>query len=213
MLKKISLLVLIVLIQFSCSNNESVMKLDELYVSKIQQERENKDWEMQYDPYSPFNVDSTAKFQPLKYFDPTGEFIYKSKLYKNSIQDTIAIFGTRGEERKAIVEGYVLLNNQGKEHKLNIYKSFGPNGQSYYSIWFTDETTGKETYSVGRYLDFDLNTDPEFVYEIDFNQAYNPYCAYSNLFTCPIPTKDDYLDFEIKAGEKNFHTELKAEKK
>jgi len=213
MVKRYLLLLLVGLVQLSCSDNNSVLKLDEQFVNQLQQERENKDWEMQNETYSPFIVDSTAKFQPLKYYDPTGEFIFNSKLYKKTFQDTIAIFGTRGEERKAIVEGYVLLNYQGKEYKLNIYKSFGKNDQEYYSIWFTDKTTGNETYHVGRYLDFELNPDPNFIYTIDFNRAFNPYCAYSSRFTCPIPTKDDYLDFEIKAGEKNFHTELKTEKK
>jgi hypothetical protein len=213
MVKKYFLLLVVGLIQFSCGNHESVIKLDEQFVSQLQQERENKDWELQYDSYSPFKVDSTVKFEPLKYYDATAEFVFKSKLNKNNTQDTISIFGTRGEERKAIVEGYVLLTYKGEDHKLNIYKSFGPQGQSYYSIWFTDQTTGKETYPVGRYLDFELNDDPEFIYEIDFNRAYNPYCAYSDLFTCPIPTKDDFIDFEIKAGEKNFHTELNTEKK
>lgn len=213
MAKNFLLLTFIFLITFSCSNNESFVKLDEQFISKLEQERENKDWELQYDSYSPFRVDSTSKFEPLKYFEPTGEFVFKSRLFKNSTQDTIAIFGTRGEARKAIVEGYVLLNYKGTDHKLNIYKSFGPQGQSYYSIWFTDKTTGKDTYPVGRYLDVELNSDPEFIYEIDFNRAYNPYCAYSDLFTCPIPTKDDYIDFEIKAGEKNFHTELNTELK
>jgi hypothetical protein len=213
MVKKYFLLLVVGLIQFSCGNHESVIKLDEQFVSQLQQERENKDWELQYDSYSPFKVDSTVKFEPLKYYDATAEFVFKSKLNKNNTQDTISIFGTRGEKRKAIVEGYVLLTYKGEDHKLNIYKSFGPQGQSYYSIWFTDQTTGKETYPVGRYLDFELNVDPEFIYEIDFNRAYNPYCAYSDLFTCPIPTKDDFIDFEIKAGEKNFHTELNTEKK
>ncbi len=79
--------------------------------------------------------------------------------------------------------------------------------------WFTDKTTGNETYPVGRYLDFELNNDPEFIYKLDFNRAYNPYCAYSDLYTCAIPTKEDYLDFEIKAGEKTFHSKLNTEKK
>jgi uncharacterized protein (DUF1684 family) len=213
MIRKIVFAAIGVIIFFGCGKHENVMTLDELYVSKLQQERENKDWELTYDPYSPFNVDTTAVQQPLKYFEPTSEFIFKSKLYKNEKQDTVKILGTRGEQRRAVVEGYVLLNYKAQDHKLNIYKSFGPQGQSYHSIWFTDKTTGKETYPVGRYLDFELNPDPEFVYEIDFNRAYNPYCAYSDLFTCPIPTEDDYLDFEIRAGEKNFHSELSTEKK
>jgi len=47
--------------------------------------------------------------------------------------------------------------------------------------------------------------DTSGLYHIDFNFAYNPYCAYSAKFSCPIPRKEDYLDFYIEAGEKNFH--------
>lgn len=213
MIKQFLILIIIGLFFVSCSNKETVEVLDKKYLSKLQQERENKDWEMQYDVNSPFRRDTSAKFAALNYYEPTAEFIFKSKLYVNEKKDTIKITGTRGEIRDAIIEGYVVLDYNGNEQKLNIYKSFGPQGQSYYSIWFTDKTTGKETYPVGRYLDFELNNDSEFVYEIDFNRAYNPYCAYSDLYTCPIPTKEDYIDFEIKAGEKNFHSELNTELK
>jgi uncharacterized protein (DUF1684 family) len=213
MIKKYFLFIGLIFIALSCKNHNDAVKLDEQYISQLKQERVNKDSEMKHDSNSPFNMDSTAKFEPLKYFEPTSEFIFKSKLFKNEKQDTIKIFGTRGEERKAIVEGYVVLNYQGQSHKLNVYKSFSNNGQVYYSIWFTDQTTGKETYHVGRYLDFELNPDPEFIYSIDFNRAYNPYCSYSSRYSCAIPTKEDYLDFKIKAGEKNFHKELKTEKK
>ena len=197
-------LVLILLI-FSCNKNEESAKLDDQYLAQIKKERADKDYEMQNDPNSPFNIDSTAKFEPLKYFEPTGEFIFKSKLFRNENPDTIKVYGTKGEERKAVVFGYVVLDYKGKKYKLNVYKSFGKNGQEFFSIWFTDKTTGNETYHVGRYLDFELNSNPDFVYTIDFNKAYNPYCSYSSRYTCAVPTKDDYLDFEIRAGEKNFH--------
>ena len=189
----------------SCNDRQKIVPLDETYIIDLKSERESKDLELANDPNSPFNMDSSTNYEPLKYFDPTSEFIFKSKLFKNEKQDTIKIFGTKGEERKAVIEGYVLLDYKNNSYKLNIYKSFGRNAESFHIIWFTDRTTGELTYSVGRYLLFELNSDPEFIYEIDFNRAYNPYCAYSILFTCPIPTKDDYLDFEIKAGEKNFH--------
>ena len=213
MIKKYFLFLALLLLQFSCGNLENIKPLDEAYLDQIKMERANKDSVFINDFRSPLNMDSTAKKEPLKYYEPTSEFIFKSKLYKNSKPDTITIFGTKGDARKAIVPGYVLFNYKGKDYKLNVYKSFGQNGQEYYSIWFTDKTTGNETYHVGRYLDFELIPDSEYVYEIDFNRAFNPYCAYSSLYTCAIPTKDDYLDFEIKAGEKNFHTELNTETK
>src|SRR3972149_1491942 len=60
-------------------------------------------------------------------------------------------------------------------------------------------------FGVGRYLDFELNADKDFLYTIDFNLAYNPYCAYSADYTCAIPTKEDYVDLKIEAGEKKYH--------
>jgi uncharacterized protein (DUF1684 family) len=205
MIKRTLTLLVILIAVSSCTNDKKENSLDEAYINKLKQERENKDWEMKYDSHSPFNVDTAAHHIPLKYFEPSAEFIFKSKLFRYNDQDTVSVFGTKGEERKAIKTGYIILNYNGKEHNLNIYKSFGRDGQEYYSIWFTDKTTGKESYHVGRYIDFEINPNPEFEYTIDFNRAYNPYCAYSDKFTCPIPRKEDYIVFAIRAGEKNFH--------
>lgn len=202
----LSIFFLIVLIQFvSCDNktNESGYAVD--YSSTLLKERESKDYNLKNDSHSPFNRDPDAKFDNLKYFEPDTNYIFRSRLHRFETKDTITIMGTRGEKRTAIKEGYIVLMHQNQEHRLNVYKSFGPNGEPYYSMWFTDETTGKETYHIGRYLDFDFVPDEDFVYVIDFNRAYNPYCAYSELFTCPIPTEDDHINFAIKAGEKNFH--------
>ncbi|HEX9251924.1 MAG TPA: DUF1684 domain-containing protein, partial [Ignavibacteriaceae bacterium] len=80
----------------------------------------------------------------------------------------------------------------------------GPQGQSYYSIWFTDKTTGKETYHVGRYLDFELNDDPEFVYELDFNRAYNPYCATVIFSPVLFQQKTIILILKLKPARKIF---------
>jgi len=179
--------------------------IDQDYLSSIILERSLKDSSMKFDPHSPFNRDSKATFSPLKYYDVTPEFIFKSKLYKYDPVDTVIVFGTRGEVRKVLREGFVKLNYNGNEYNVNVYKAFGREGESYYSIWFTDRTTGKETYGVGRYLDFEKEVDPEHIYTIDFNKAYNPYCAYSPEYTCPIPREEDHIDMEIKAGEKNFH--------
>jgi uncharacterized protein (DUF1684 family) len=175
------------------------------YKQDLLKERADKDSSFMIDPFSPFKRDTSVSFEPLKYFEPNPEFIFKSKLIRYEVQDTVAILGTRGETRPAILEGFLELNKDGEVHKINVYKSFSRTGETYYSIWFTDKTTGKSTYGVGRYLDFELNDDPDFVYTIDFNKAYNPYCAYSHLFTCPIPREEDYIDMAIEAGEKNFH--------
>lgn len=197
----LSAMVLIV----ACNNNMSNDPELKKYIEELNKERKEKDYSMQFDKASPFIVDTSITFEPLNYYEPNPDFIFKSKLFLNEVQDTITILGTKGEKRPSILIGYLGLNYKEKIYKLNVYKSFGRTGTEYYSIWFTDRTTGKETYGVGRYLEFELSDDPDFIYTIDFNRAYNPYCAYTALFTCPIPREEDYIDLEIEAGEKNFH--------
>ncbi len=199
----------LLIINYGCQKENSELKniepLDENYISATLSDRALKDSALQYDVQSPFNRDPKATFSPLKYYEPTSEFIFKSKLFENDPKDTVDVYGTRGELRRVINYGFVILNYNGEDYKVNVYKGFSRQGQPYYSIWFTDKTTGNETYGVGRYLDFEKDSDPDHIYTIDFNWAYNPYCAYSAEFTCPIPRGEDYIDIEIKAGEKNFH--------
>lgn len=175
------------------------------YISKIEKSRKEKNEWMKNDPNSPFNFKGKVEFHDLKYFDVDPDFVFKSRLYEYEPKDTLTIFGTKGEERKTVRNGYVQFNYSGNEYKINVYQSVARNGMIYYSIWFTDITTNKETYGVGRYIDFEKEEDPDHLYEIDFNLAYNPYCAYSPDYSCAIPTKEDYIPIAIKAGEKKFH--------
>jgi len=174
-------------------------------MSNIEKERKVKDISFRNEEDSPFNHKSKIHFEPLKYYDVDPSFFFQSKLYPYPVKDTIKVFGTKGEERKAVRFGYVTFNYNKKNYKINVYKGSTKTGQEYYSIWFTDNTTGDETYGVGRYLDFELNPDPVFIYTIDFNLAYNPYCSYSPEYSCAIPLKEDHIDLSIKAGEKRFH--------
>ena len=205
----IFILAVVMALQFGCQTKNgdeaNSNPLDENYLTELFTERTLKDSSMRYDAYSPFNRDAKAEYAELNYYEPVSEFIFTSKLYEYDAIDTVDVFGTRGELRRVLKLGYFELNYRNDEHKVNMYKAFGRDGTAYYSIWFTDKTTGKETYGVGRYIDFEYEDDPDNVYTIDFNRAYNPYCAYSAEFTCPIPREEDYIDFEIKAGEKNFH--------
>ncbi|NCS88730.1 MAG: hypothetical protein AUK34_02890 [Ignavibacteria bacterium CG2_30_36_16] len=175
------------------------------YIKSIEKERAEKDSIFGQTSDSPFAGDSNAKFHRLVYYDVNPGFVFKSRLTEYRNKDTVKVFGTKGEERKAVKYGYLKFNYSGAYYKLNMYKGFSKNGDEYFSIWFTDNTTGEETYGVGRYLDFELNADPEYEYTIDFNKAYNPYCAYSARYSCAIPTKEDYINMAITAGEKRFH--------
>ena len=175
------------------------------YIHQIEKYRAEQDSFYEFSPYSPFNAKGKVEFHNLKYFDVDPDFVFRSKLFPYAEKDTITYFGTKGETRKAIKFGYVNFNYDSKEYKINVYEGSSKSGEIYHMIWFTDKTTNKESYGVGRYLNFEINPDPEFIYELDFNKAYNPYCAYSKDYSCAIPTKEDYIDLAVKAGEKKFH--------
>ncbi len=194
---------LLVFFVFSCSKPYTEEELE--YIANISRHREDVNNFMKDNPDSPFNFKGIVEFHPLKYFDVDPDFLFYSRLFENDLKDTVTIFGTKGEARIAIRYGYLQFPNEGIDYKLNIYENNSKSGDIYYSIWFTDKTTNNESYGVGRYLNFEKVDDPEHIYKIDFNLAYNPYCAYTKNYSCAIPTKEDYLDLAVKAGEKKFH--------
>src|ERR1017187_4834718 len=198
-------IIIILLAMVACSCTKNYTHKQKIYIVSIEKERQSKDSSFKNDQDSPFNHKSKIHFEPLKYYDVDPSFVFQSKLYQFSVKDTIKVFGTKGEERKAVRFGYVTFNYDKKDYKINVYKGSTKTGQEYFSIWFTDKTTGDETYGVGRYLDFEYNPNPDFIYTIDFNLAYNPYCSYSPEYSCAIPLKEDHIDLTIKAGEKRFH--------
>lgn len=198
---KIKILFVLLSIFVSCTNRTPE---EQKYLESILQYRSQKNEYMKNNPESPFNFKLKVEFHDLNYFDVNYELRFKSKLFPYLKKDTIIIFGTKGEPRETVRFGYLTFNYKNRNYKLNVYES-EYSGNKYYSIWFTDRTTNKESYGVGRYLDFELSNDKDFLYEIDFNLAYNPYCAYSKEYSCAIPTKEDYIDLEINAGEKKFH--------
>lgn len=186
-----------------CGKEYSPEVLD--YIQKVEKSRVEKDDYMKNNPSSPFNFKGKVEFHSLNYYEIDPDFVFKSKLTEFVIKDTVTVLGTKGEERKVVKFGYVTMNFKNIEYLINVYEGKSKSGETYYSIWFTDKTTGEDTYGVGRYLDFELSEEKDFIYTIDFNLAYNPYCAYSSEYSCAVPTKDDFMDLSIEAGEKNFH--------
>lgn len=195
--------IVIIVITVGCGKNYSPEEKE--YIIKIEQHRAEYNNYMKNNSNSPFNFKGKVEFHDLNYFDIDPDFVFKSKLTEYNTKDTITVFGTKGEERKSVKFGYLIFSKNNKEIKLNVYQSASKKGMIYYSIWFTDETTNKESYGVGRYIDFEKVDDPNYIYEVDFNKAYNPYCAYSPDYSCAIPTKEDFIPLAIKAGEKKFH--------
>lgn len=159
---------------------------------------------MRDDAKSPFNLEKhPVAFKPLRYFEPSAEWVFQSRLTVFESPEPVTIFDTKGRERAGEVYGSFTLVHDGEEHLVRVYRmEYGDD--YYYSIWFTDRTTGDSTYEVGRYLNFKLSDDENHLYTLDFNQAYNPYCAYTPAYGCAIPRKEDFIDLAITAGEKRW---------
>jgi hypothetical protein len=109
-----------------------------------------------------------------------------------------------GEIRDGLRYGYIEFDAEGQRCRLQVYRldDSGDSGKASLFIPFRDSTSGKETYGAGRYLDLDENTSG--IYELDFNRAYNPYCAYGEGYSCPIPPEENRLAIPIRAGEKIY---------
>ena len=108
------------------------------------------------------------------------------------------------------------FNLKGKVTTMTLYKSIAlasnPTYKDLLFLPFTDETNNKETYGGGRYIDLSSKEIKNDQIELDFNKAYNPYCAYSDGYRCPVPPEENDLLLEIKAGEKLFSGEKKHKK-
>lgn len=125
-------------------------------------------------------------------------------------------FKTSGNQNQVYrVYGTVSFQLASKTYKLNLYQSqdllSNPQYKNYLFLPFTDSTSGIETYDGGRYLDFSITDIQNNQVVLDFNKAYNPYCAYvSGVYNCPIPPKENALAVAIKAGEQNFKAAKKG---
>lgn len=180
-------------------------------VQKIFAHRAEVDSFFRYDHDSPFLRDTSIDYKEIRWFAPDVNYFFESKLYRYPDPETVVVLGTQGEERRHLKYSYFLLYIDNKKLKLNVYKFIPSDPRRYaeykdhFNVWFTDLTTGKETYEVGRYLDVGTESpDPEFIYTINFNNAYNPYCAYSTLYSCAIPRREDHLEVAIRAGEMKY---------
>lgn len=146
----------------------------------------------------------------FRFFSPNSDYAIEANFIKSIDTTTVAV-KTSGQ--KIPVKYFTrygklrfMLNDKMQELTVFQAKDFMANPQykDYLFLPFLDATSSKETYGSGRYIDL-LTTDlTSGTYLLDFNKAYNPYCAYTTGYNCPVPPKENRLTVAIKAGEMNF---------
>lgn len=156
---------------------------------------------------SPLKPTDREHFKGLDFYTIDMKYCVEAKLTKTP-QEKPFVMKTSGIRTPLYVKyGELDFSLKGKKCKLNVYRNIELSKQEKYKnhlfLPFTDLTSGVESYGGGRYID--LEATDKSTMTLDFNQAYNPYCAYNEGYSCPIPPKENDLLVEVKAGVKKFH--------
>lgn len=185
------------LILVSCSSDDASGDYDQQEVIALRQE---KDAQFRDGDASPIPAVKRSTFRGLAYFPPNPAYAVAAQFVESSDVDTIQMQTSKEDVRKAIRVGTFAFTLNGKSLKLAAYTFVGGQEEDSYFVPFTDMTSGHETYYGGRYLDVPVQEDEDYV--LDFNMAYNPYCAYNENYSCPLVPRENALGVAIRAGEK-----------
>lgn len=161
--------------------------------------RKDKDVAFKEGEESP--IKDKASFKGLNYYSFNKDYILNFVLEKAEKAETVDIKMTDGTTEKLILFGKIKGELQSFTLTLTLYQR--ENGDFF--LPFKDKTAPTETYGGGRYLDLPLKNAKNNQLRVDFNLAYNPYCAYNSDFACPIPPPENTLPIRIEAGEKLFN--------
>ncbi len=153
---------------------------------------------------SPF-AGSPDSYTGLKYFEPDMRFRITAQLTEIKNRNPVVLQTSDGKKQSYVEYAYAEFDFGGFHNKLIILESMdiGPlKGKLF--LAFGDETSANETYGAGRYLDV-VKMPGAATILLDFNKAYNPFCAYSEKFSCPLPPRENLLEIAVRAGEKTYH--------
>ena len=172
------------------------------WIRQVQDFRKGKDEFFATSHESPLAHSKTHAIKMLRYFPPDPKFKVYTILHKYDNPERVPMTTSKGTRQQFHRLGYFEFEIEGRTVKLQAYKSAERESNELF-IPFKDRTSGKESYAAARYLD--IEEKPGNNYMIDFNYAYNPYCAYSEDYVCPLPPKENWLEVRILAGEMNYH--------
>lgn len=192
------IIVVVAGIYYSFSGSET----SEVYIAKIEQLRKEKNNSIQEGDDSPFG--DSIEFKGLKYFPVDGKYRVDARLVEIQQKKPVSLPTSDGKQKTYLEYAYAEFTLEGTKNKLVILEimDMGPYRGTLF-LAFSDKTSADETYGAGRYLDIKKVPGAKSV-TLDFNEAYNPYCAYNDNYSCPFPPKENILTVAIRAGEKTY---------
>lgn len=151
--------------------------------------------------HSPLSEDQRGRFQGLDYFPEREDLAFSLPLDESGsdVGEEIELSTTDGQKKPFLRVGRIRFDVGDRGATLTVFRDAVQHGLF---IPFRDASAGDETYEIGRYLE--PQTRPDGTLDIDFNYAYNPFCAYGEGYSCPIPPTENELSLVIPAGERAF---------
>ena len=180
------------LMMYSLSGDE------EAYIQSIQSERQTYYSDIINNSRGPFAGEDSI--HGLNFYEPNIKFRVRAQVKLNSYPEKIIIVSTDGTKKTYLHLADLEFNLNDSTHSLALFRN--ENNIADFFLPFRDATNQKSTYGAGRYLPIEFNGETEI--EIDFNRAFNPYCAYNDKYACPIPPEQNTLSVQIEAGEKIY---------
>lgn len=169
----------------------------------IEKKRIEKDLFFKTHPQSPISYEKRDNFNNLNYYSIKQKLRFILTLYGHKDKRKVEVNDNKGDKRDFLRWGEFRFEIENKQVILQAYKS-NPNEERLW-IPFRDETNKDETYGAGRYIDLEPTQHKKGdKWILDFNLAYNPFCAYSENYVCPFIPPENWLSIKIEAGEKKY---------
>ncbi|MFO7976425.1 MAG: DUF1684 domain-containing protein [Candidatus Hydrogenedentota bacterium] len=176
----------------------------EAWKEQVRATRSQKDAFLASHMESPLPFHDRLFFEGLAYWPPDPQYRFEVELHEFGEKEVVTMMDTSGQRRKMWRWGVFHFELEGQQCALHVYKS-DPAKETMF-IPFRDKTNGKESYGAGRYLDLNARNhrtkDGKWV--LDLNEAYNPWCAYSEQYACPFVPRENWLQVSVQAGEKQY---------
>jgi uncharacterized protein (DUF1684 family) len=170
------------------------------YVAELEAGRQQREQWFRTQPDSPVPASQRTAWEGLDYYPVDPDFRFEGPLIRKTTANTFSMAATGGELRTAHEIGYFLLDLPNGSFPLPVYEMEETPGDLF--LPFLDATTGVETYYAGRYLN--VEEIGRGLYRLDFNLAFNPFCAYGGAYSCPIAPENSRLPIAVRAGEKGL---------
>ncbi|MHC5200885.1 DUF1684 domain-containing protein [Myroides sp. LJL119] len=198
-MKKLLFFISICLLTISCDSSKSQLDIAQDFQKNLNKEFSNS-------KTSPLPKDALKTFSSLEFFPISEKYIFSGKLKLTPDEKPFEMLTTTNRRPFYKKYGEITFVNNNVTYTLDVFQDLTliqePEYKDNLFLPFTDLTSGVTSYGGGRYLNLTIPETDQII--INFNTAYNPYCVYNPKYSCPVPPQQNFLNFEVNAGVKDY---------